>query len=145
MYQDYRIRNQCYSGRCLSIVTWYFCDGRVNKFSLLLSRSSCPRLNPIMCLVGAERRLDVAHGASLFSASSEVSWADGSLPSVLSPQNEARHQVQQPRSSDPGAGEEGRQTSLISNRMPLCGFRRLPPKEVLPYFQDKVSFMKAMC
>lgn len=40
MYQDYRIRNQCYSGRCLSIVTWYFCDGRVNKFSLFLSFST---------------------------------------------------------------------------------------------------------
>lgn len=125
-------------------------EGLINSpfFSLSLpppSRSSCPRLNPIMCLVGAERRLDVAHGASLFSASSEVSWADGSLPSVLSTQNEARHQVPQPSSSDPGADEEGRQTSLISNRVHLCGFRRLPLKEVLPYFQDKVSFMKAMC
>lgn len=37
MNQDYQIRNQCYSGRCLSVVTWCFCDGRVNKFSLLLS------------------------------------------------------------------------------------------------------------
>lgn len=40
MDQDHQIRNQCYSGQCLSIVTWYFCDGRVNKFSLLLSFST---------------------------------------------------------------------------------------------------------
>lgn len=40
MYQDYQIRNQCYSGWCLSIATWYFCDGRVNKFSLLFSFST---------------------------------------------------------------------------------------------------------
>lgn len=117
-------------------------------FSLSLpppSRFSCPHLNPIMCLVDAERRLEVAHGASHFSASSEVSCADGNLPSVLRTQNVARQQVQQPSFSDLWAGEKGRQASLISNRMHLCVFWRRPLKEVLPYFQDKLSFMRAMC
>jgi hypothetical protein len=53
--------------------------------------------------------LEVAHGASLFSASSEVSWADGHLPSLLGTQNPVRYTRFSSIASlsDPRAGEEG--------------------------------------
>lgn len=149
--RHYQMWNQCYGGQCLSIVTWYFCDGRVNKFPLLLSFST-PTLKILLSPSQSyhvpgwrwKKAWSCPWGIP-FLASSEVSCTDGSLPSVLRTQNVARQQVQQPSFSDLWAAEEEKQTSLTSNRMHLCVFRRRPLKEVLLYFQDKVSFMRAMC
>lgn len=108
MSHHYHMWNQYYSCLCLSILTRYCCDRRVNKVSLStpthkILLSSIPILS--CAWLTLKKGLEVAHGASLFSASSEVPWADGSLPSVL--RTQVRHQVQQSSLSDLWAGEEG--------------------------------------
>lgn len=128
-----------------------FCDGRVNQFSLLSLSAPTHKIllsfSPILSCASLmlKEGLEVAHRASLFPASSEVSWADGSLPSVLGTRNLARLWVQQPHLSDRWAGEERRQRSLTSNSIHLCCCSRCLLQEVLPYFRDKVSFIRAMC
>lgn len=150
MCQHYQMWSQYYSCLCLSILT-RSCCGRVNKFFLVLSFSTPTHkilLSAIPILSCAwltlKEGLEVAHGAPLFSASSEVSWADGRLPSVLRTQNPIRYQVQQ-LGVPVWPGRRGRQRHLTSNRMHLCGCRGRLPQEVLPYFHDKLSFMRAMC
>lgn len=96
-----------------------------------------------------KKGLEVAHRASLFPAFSKATWADGSLPPVLRTQNPIRRCVcwSPWPVCELGRGGRSRGHSLF-DRLHLCGFGgscAFLRKEVLPYFQDKVSFMRAMC
>lgn len=127
-------------------------EGLINSslFSPSLPHPQVPPVlhpNPIMCLVDAERRawscpwgipfLSLLWGLLGRWALAFSSW--DSKPSQV-------HQVQQHSFSVwPEGWWGGRQSYLTSNRMHLCGCRGRLQQEVLPYFHDKLSFMRAMC
>lgn len=106
-----------------------------------------PHLNPIMCLVDSERRgLKLPTGHPFSQPSPRPPGQTGACLLSLG------HKIQSGSTSaglsDLLAGKrEEKQRPLISDRPHRCGFRGLPHllEEVLPYFQDKVLFMRAMC
>lgn len=93
-----------------------------------------------------KKGLEVAHRASLFPDFSKATWADGSLPPVLRTQNPIRRHVcpsPWPASREEGEAEAAHVGQAVS--LWLWGLLPLSREDVLPYFQDKVSFLRAMC
>lgn len=106
-----------------------------------------PTPNPIMCLVDSERRgLKLPTGHPFSQPSPRPPGQTGAC--LLSLGHKIQSDAWSARLWPVSWGEGGETAALIFDRMHLCGFRGLCDhwrKEVLPYFQDKVSFMRAMC